>query len=79
MGLKFKIRAKDLKLPEGVKLFNKNNFLIGSIIGRGKSEEEKAVDPTATTASAASPAGATPASPSKATPSKGEEKKDAKK
>jgi large subunit ribosomal protein L25 len=79
MHLGTKIRAKDLKLPEGVKLFNKNNFLIGSIIGRGKSEEEKVVDPTATTASTASPAGATPATTSKATPSKGEEKKDAKK
>jgi large subunit ribosomal protein L25 len=53
-----KFRAENLKLPSGVTLLKKGNFLIASIIGRGKSEEEKVVT-TATTATPA--AGATPA------------------
>jgi large subunit ribosomal protein L25 len=53
-----KFRAENLKLPNGVTLLKKGNFLIASIIGRGKSEEEKVV----TTATATTPvAGATPA------------------
>ena len=53
-----KFRAENLKLPSGVTLLKKGNFLIASIIGRGKSEEEKVV----TTATATTPAaGATPA------------------
>jgi large subunit ribosomal protein L25 len=53
-----KFRAENLKLPNGVTLLKKGNFLIASIIGRGKSEEEKVV----TTAATATPAaGATPA------------------
>jgi len=75
MHLGTKIRAQDLKLPSGVKLKHKNNFLIGSIIGRGKSEEEKAVDPNA-------PATGTPAAPAagaSATASKADDKKDSKK
>ena len=53
-----KFRAENLKLPRGVTLLKKGNFLIASIIGRGKSEEEKVV----TTATATTPAaGATPA------------------
>ncbi len=32
-----KVRASDIKLPEGVKFSSKNNFLICSITGRGKS------------------------------------------
>ncbi|MFM7621273.1 MAG: 50S ribosomal protein L25/general stress protein Ctc [Alphaproteobacteria bacterium] len=71
-----KIRSHDLKLPAGVKLNRKNNFLIGSIIGRGKSEEEKAVDPNApatagVTAGSPAPAGSSPA--------KADDKKDSKK
>ena len=51
-------------------LIKKGDFLIASIIGRGKSEEDK----TATTATATAPAGAT------ATPAKADDKKtDAKK
>lgn len=53
-----KFRAENLKLPNGVTLLKKGNFLIASIIGRGKSEEEKVV----TTATATTPvAGSTPA------------------
>ena len=53
-----KFRAENLKLPNGVTLVKKGNFLIASIIGRGKSEEEKVV----TTATATTPAaGNTPA------------------
>ena len=43
-----KFRAENLKLPNGVTLLKKGNFLIASIIGRGKSEEEKVVTTTAT-------------------------------
>ncbi len=65
-----KFRASNLKLPTGVSLVKKGDFLIASIIGRGKSEEDK----TATTATATAPAGAT------ATPAKADDKKtDAKK
>ena len=65
-----KFRAENLKLPSGVKLLKKGNFLIASIIGRGKSEEEKVV----TTATTATPAAGT------ATPAKADDKKaDAKK
>ena len=35
-----KIRANDITLPAGVKFAKKGNFLLGSLIGRGKSEEE---------------------------------------
>jgi large subunit ribosomal protein L25 len=52
-----KFRSENLKLPNGVTLLKKGNFLIASIIGRGKSEEEK-VAPTAT---AATPAAGAPA------------------
>ena len=65
-----KFRASNLKLPTGVSLLKKGDFLIASIIGRGKSEEDK----TATTATATATAGAT------ATPAKADDKKtDAKK
>jgi hypothetical protein len=76
MHLGTKIRAQDLKLPNGVKLKRKNNFLIGSIIGRGKSEEEKAVDPNAPATSGTT---ATPAAGASATASKADDKKDSKK
>lgn len=51
-----KIRSSNLKLPSGVSLFKKSEFLIASIIGRGKAEEEKAA-----TTDAAAPAAAAPA------------------
>lgn len=64
----FKLRANDLKLPQGVTFLKKDNFLICSIIGRGKSEEDK-------TAAAAPAAGAAaPAAAAKA-PAKAEDKK----
>ena len=45
-----KFRSSQLKIPAGCKLEKKSNFLIASIIGRGKSEEDKSA--TATDASA---------------------------
>ena len=42
LHLGYKIRAERLSLPEGVKLAKKDNFLIASLIGRGKSEEDPA-------------------------------------
>lgn len=68
-----KVRAANLKLPAGVKLAKKNNFLIASIIGRGKAEEE-----TPAAAAAAAGAAATPAAGA-AAPAKAEEKKADKK
>jgi large subunit ribosomal protein L25 len=65
-----KFRAENLKLPSGVTLLKKGNFLIASIIGRGKSEEEKVV----TTATATTPAAGT-ATPAKADDKKPEAKK----
>ncbi len=54
-----KIRSKDLQLPEGVKLVQKNAFTVASIIGRGSKEDDKAE--TAVEAAA-------PAADAKATP-----------
>ena len=65
-----KFRADNLKLPNGVTLLKKGNFLIASIIGRGKSEEEKVV----TTATTATPAAGS-ATPAKADDKKTEAKK----
>jgi len=65
-----KFRASNLKLPSGVNLLKKGDFLIASIIGRGKSEEDK----TATTATATATAGAT-TTPAKADDKKAEAKK----
>ena len=65
-----KFRAENLKLPSGVTLLKKGNFLIASIIGRGKSEEEKVV----TTATATTPAAGT-ATTAKADDKKPESKK----
>ncbi|NBR95470.1 MAG: 50S ribosomal protein L25/general stress protein Ctc [Proteobacteria bacterium] len=36
-----KFRSSQLKIPAGCKLAKKSNFLIASIIGRGKSEDDK--------------------------------------
>jgi large subunit ribosomal protein L25 len=65
-----KFRANNLKLPTGVSLLKKGDFLIASIIGRGKSEEDK----TATTATATATAGAA-TTPAKADDKKTEAKK----
>jgi len=63
-----KLRSSRLKLPEGVKLVKKGDFLIASIIGRGKAEEETpvaaaAAAPVAGAAGAAAPAAAGAAKP----------------
>lgn len=79
-----KVRSQNLKLPAGVKLARKDNFLIASIIGRGKAEEEQAAQGATDAAGAAAPAagaaapaaGATPAAgAAKAAPAKDEKKK----
>lgn len=51
-----KIRATNLVLPAGIKLSKKGNFLIASVIGRGKSEEETAAAAAPTDAAGATPA-----------------------
>jgi len=63
-----KVRATTLKLPANVKLAKKGNFLIASIIGRGKSEEEAAVPGATDAAAGAAPAAgaAAPAAGAKA-------------
>ena len=63
-----KIRASNLKLSDGVKLSQKGNFLIASIIGRGKAEEEEkaATEAAAAATTAAAGAAATPAVPAAA-------------
>jgi large subunit ribosomal protein L25 len=43
-----KIRAVDLKLPQGVRLLKKDNFLIASITGRSSKVEETATPAVAT-------------------------------
>jgi large subunit ribosomal protein L25 len=48
VGAKF--RSSQLNIPNGCKLLKKSNFLIASIIGRGKSEEEKSTTPADTSA-----------------------------
>lgn len=77
-----KIRANNLVLPANTKLAVKGNFLIASIIGRGKSEEEAAT-PGATDAAAAPAAGAaapaTAAKPGAAAPKADDKKPAAKK
>lgn len=57
MQVGHKVRASNLKLSSGVKLAKKDNFLVASIIGRGKAEEEeKAVTDAATPAAGAAAA-----------------------
>jgi large subunit ribosomal protein L25 len=52
-----KVRANDITLPEGVKFTDKSNFLIASITGRGKSDEETpAAGAAGTPAAGAAPA-----------------------
>ncbi len=68
-----KIRAEHIKLADGVKLTKKGNFLIGSIVGRGKSEDES----SSAAAGAAPAAGA--AAPASAAPKADDKKADAKK
>lgn len=51
-----KVRASDLNLPTGVKLFKKGNFLIASITGRGKSDDDASAAPQAAAPAVASPA-----------------------
>jgi large subunit ribosomal protein L25 len=70
-----KIRASNLKLSDGVKLSKKGNFLIASIIGRGKAEEE---EKAATDAAAAAGAAATPAAGAATPAAKAEADKKAK-
>lgn len=83
MQVGHKVRANNLKLPSDVKLATKGNFLIASIIGRGKAEEEAAAVPgaagAAPAAGAAAPAaGATPAAGAAATPAAGAKADDKK-
>jgi large subunit ribosomal protein L25 len=47
-----KLRAENIQLPEGVRFYNKGNFLVASITGRGKSSEDSAEE-SATPAAAA--------------------------
>ncbi len=74
-----KVRSGNLKLPAGVTLAKKNDFLVASIIGRGKSEDENAgAAAAATAAGAAAPAAgaaAAPAAGAAKAPAKAEEKK----
>lgn len=56
MQVGHKIRANNIKLPTGTKLAKKSNFLIASIIGRGKAGEEQGAT-TAETASSNSSSG----------------------
>lgn len=74
-----KVRSQNLKLPAGVTLARKDSFLIASIIGRGKADDEAAAvaaaGAAAPAAGAAAPAaGATPAAGAKA-PAKDDKKK----
>ncbi len=80
-----KIRAHNLKLTEGVKLAKKNDFLIASIVGRGKADDEAATAAAAAAGAAAPAAGAaTPAAGAAApkagaaAPAKAADKKDKK-
>lgn len=79
-----KVRAKDLKLPDGVSVAAKNNFIVCSIIGRGSKDDQESVaavtdsasgtDQPATTSKAA-PAAKAPAAKAAGGDSKGGGKK----
>jgi large subunit ribosomal protein L25 len=73
-----KIRASNLILPQGVKLAKKDDFLIASIIGRGKAEEEVPVAGAASPAAGAASPAAGAASPAKAADKKTEKKPEKK-
>lgn len=72
-----KVRSQSLKLPAGVKLERNKNFLIASVLGRGKSEEDPAaVAAAAGAAGAAAPAAGAAAAPAAAkAPAKDDKKK----
>lgn len=71
-----KVRSSQIKLPSGVEFKNKTNFLIASITGRGKAEEEASADAASATTAAGSPAaGATSTTPAQST--KADDKKPA--
>lgn len=77
-----KIRSENLKLPNGVKVADKSNFLVASIIGRGSKDDEED-KPTATTADAtagaSAPAGDAKAGAAGAKAPAGGDKKEAEK
>jgi len=58
MQVGYKIRSNSLALPNGVTLARKDSFLIASIIGRGKAEDETPAAAAAAAGSAATPAAA---------------------
>ena len=83
-----KVRAEQIKLPAGVKFAKKDNFLIASITGRGKMEEEATTTSaigsegaaagaagTATGAAAGAAAGATTTAPTAGAAKVGGDKK----
>ena len=71
MQVGFKVRSNGLKLPAGVTLARKDSFLLASIIGRGKADDENA-------AAAAAAGGAAPAAGAAAAPAAGAAKPAAK-
>lgn len=73
-----KVRALNLKLSAGVKLAQKGDFLIASIIGRGKAEEEEKAAAVATDPAAPAAAGTTPAAGAAAPAAKAEADKKTK-
>lgn len=76
MQVGHKIRANNLVLPAGATLTKKSNFLIASIIGRGKAEEENAA-PAAGAAAAPAAGAAAPAAGAAAPAAKADDKKPA--
>jgi large subunit ribosomal protein L25 len=77
-----KIKSFDLKLPDGVELAKKSNYIIGSIIGRGSKADEDEAKAGATAEGAAPAAGAPAAAATAAkgaTPAAGDKKEAAKK
>lgn len=74
-----KVRSDQIELPTGVKFAKKGAFLIASIIGRGKAEEEVAVVAGATAGAAAPAAGATAAPAAAGAAKAGEKKPETKK
>ncbi len=78
-----KVRSQNLKLPAGVTLQRKDNFLIASIIGRGKADDTAENVQAAAAASAAggaaAPAGGATAAGAKAPAAKAPAKDDKKK